>query len=153
MIKLFRISKTEYIDDPSGLGARLYGGRWNHPGNPVIYSSGSRSLAVLEYLVHTPMALAPDDLSIAEIHISGTVTRESISPEDLPPDWRICPALESLAEIGTKWIKSKSGLLFNVPSAVVEKEYNTLINPLHPDMSKVSFVSVEPFHFDSRFFK
>ena len=152
MIKLYRICTTEHISDLSGTGARIYGGRWNHPGYPIVYSSGSRSLAALEFLVHVPMALAPDNLSIAEITITEKIKRESITPEGLPANWRGYPAPEQLANIGTKWIKSKSSLLLDIPSAVVDKEVNTLINPLHPDIKHVSLANVEKFYFDSRLF-
>ncbi|MBM2839324.1 MAG: family phosphorylase, partial [Deltaproteobacteria bacterium] len=64
---LFRIAKTKYINDLSGNGARVYGGRWNEKGVAVIYTSESRALAALEFLVHTPMALAPKDLSMLTI--------------------------------------------------------------------------------------
>ena len=152
MIKLYRICATVHINDLSGTGARIYGGRWNNAGYPIVYSSGSRSLAVLEFLVHVPMALAPDNLSIAEIIITDNVKRESITTNELPSNWRGYPAPEQLAEIGTKWIKSKSSLLLDIPSAVVDKEVNTLINPLHPDMKHVNLAKVEKFHFDSRLF-
>lgn len=152
MIKLYRICNTEYINDISGIGARIHGGRWNHSGCPVVYSSGSRSLAVLEFLVHVPMALAPDNLSIAEINIVETVERESINQKQLPSNWRGYLAPEQLANIGTKWIKSKSTLLLDIPSAVIDKETNTLINPLHPDIKHVKVAKVEKFYFDSRLF-
>lgn len=152
MIKLYRICTTEHISDLSGTGARIYGGRWNHPGYPIVYSSGSRSLAAIEFLVHVSMALAPDNLSIAEITITEKIKRESITPERLPANWRGYPAPEQLANIGTKWIKSKSSLLLDIPSAVVDKEVNTLINPLHPDIKHVSLAKVEKFYFDSRLF-
>ena len=153
MIKLYRICNTEYINDISGIGARIHGGRWNHSGYPVVYSSGSRSLAALEFLVHVPMALAPDNLSIVEINIVETVERESINEKQLPSNWRGYPAPEQLANIGTKWIKSKSTLLLEIPSAVVDKEINTLINPLHPDIKHVKVAEVEKFYFDSRLIK
>ena len=152
MIKLYRICTTEHINDLSGTGARIYGGRWNHAGYPMVYSSGSRSLAVLEFLVHVPMALAPDNLSIAEIIITDNIKRDSITSNELPSNWRGYPAPEQLANIGTKWIKSKSSLLLDIPSAVVDKEVNTLINPLHPDMQHVGLTKVEKFYFDSRLF-
>ena len=57
MIQLFRIAAAEHIRDISGTGARMYGGRWNNTGYPVVYASGSRSLAALEFLVHVPMAV------------------------------------------------------------------------------------------------
>jgi RES domain-containing protein len=152
VIKLYRISTTEHINDLSGTGARIYGGRWNNAGYPIIYSSGSRSLATLEFLVHVPMALAPDNLSIAEIKISKNVRRESIIIKELPSNWRSYPAPEQLAEIGTKLIKSKSSLLLDIPSAIVDKEINSLINPLHPDMKHVEISKIEKFYFDSRLF-
>ena len=79
--------------------------------------------------------------------------RESIKESQLPSNWRDYPAPEKLANIGTNWIKSKSSLLLDIPSAVVEKENNTLINPLHPDMKFVNLVNNEKFLFDSRLFK
>lgn len=153
MIKLYRISTTEHINDLSGTGARIYGGRWNHAGYPVVYSSGSRSLAALEFLVHVPMALAPENLSIAELSIEKEVKRESITSRELPFNWRDYPAPEELANLGTKWVKARSSLLLDIPSAVVDKEVNTLINPLHPDMKKVFLAKVETFFFDSRLFR
>ncbi|MBW2167543.1 MAG: RES family NAD+ phosphorylase [Deltaproteobacteria bacterium] len=107
MIKLFRISTSEYINDITGMGARIYGGRWNHTGYPAVYTSGSRSLAALEFLVHVPMALAPENLSIVEINIQENIEWESINESQLPSNWRDYPAPEQLANIGTNWIKSK----------------------------------------------
>ena len=152
MIKLYRIRTTEHINDLSGTGARVYGGRWNNAGYPIVYSSGSRSLAALEFLVHVPMALAPDNLSIAEIEITDNIKRESITTKELPSNWRSYPAPEQLANIGTKWIKSTSSLLLDIPSAVIDQEVNTLINPLHPDMKHVNLAKVEKFYFDSKLF-
>ena len=153
MIKLFRISAFQHINDITGTGARIYGGRWNHAGYPAVYVSGSRSLAALEFLVHVPMALAPEDLSIVEINIHKNVKRVTIKESQLPLNWRDYPAPEQLANIGTNWIKSKSSLLLDVPSAVVDKEINTLINPLHPDIIHVNVAIVEGFSFDPRLLK
>ena len=96
------------------------------------------------------MALAPENLAIMEMNISETVEKEIISENHLPANWRDYPAPEQLAEIGTDWLKSQSSLLLDVPSAVVSREMNTLINPLHKDIEKIRLVSVEKFSFDSR---
>ncbi|MBL0713001.1 MAG: RES family NAD+ phosphorylase [Desulfosarcina sp.] len=153
MITLYRISTSEHIRDITGTGAKIYGGRWNHPGYPVIYTSGSRALAALEFLVHVPMALAPENLSILEINIRPNVQREVIDESMLPPSWRNYPAPEHLVNIGTDWIKSQSSLLLDIPSAVVANETNTLINPLHPDIKYVKAAKVENFSFDPRLSK
>lgn len=49
--------------DLSGGGARLYGGRWNRPGLPMIYAAFNAALAVLEVRVHLdlPTEPVPDD--------------------------------------------------------------------------------------------
>ena len=143
MIKLFRISTSKHINDITGTGARMYGGRWNHAGYPVVYTSDSRSLAALEFLVHVPMAFAPENLSIVEINIQENIERESINESQLPLNWRNYPAPEQLANLGTNWIKSKSSLLLEIPSSVVEKEVNTLINPLHPDIKFVNLSNID----------
>jgi RES domain-containing protein len=77
----------------------------------------------------------------------------SIKESQLPSSWRDYPAPEQLANIGTNWLKSKSSLLLDIPSAVVEREVNTLINPLHPDIKHVNAEKVERFSFDPRLLK
>jgi len=148
--KLFRVSAAEHIDDLTGSGAKLYGGRWNYPGHPVIYTSSNRSLAALEFLVHVPMALAPEDLSIIEVNIPDTIKRRSLKNIQLPQNWRDYPAPDELASIGTDWLKSKSSLLLDIPSAVLAEEVNVLINPLHRDMQHVRIAAIKKFSFDPR---
>ena len=72
-MEVFRISKCKYIHDLSGNGAMLYGGRWNSKGYPVIYASGSRSLAALEVLVHLSRNNLTDDFCIACISIPDQI--------------------------------------------------------------------------------
>ena len=53
MITIYRIVKEKRADTAmDGNGARLYGGRWNSIGRPVVYVAGSESLAILKILVH-----------------------------------------------------------------------------------------------------
>jgi RES domain-containing protein len=55
-----------------------------------------------------------------------------------------------VADLGTRWAKSKKSLLLRLPSAVVEQEYNILINPLHSEMQQVVLQRVDAFEFDRR---
>ncbi len=71
----------------------------------------------------------------------------------LPRNWREHPASSNLADIGTKWAKSNRSLLLRVPSAVVEKEFNVLVNPLHPDMVRVALLELEPCELDERLYR
>ncbi len=51
MVEAWRICKVRYAPTAfDGEGARQYGGRWSSVGTRVVYSAGSRSLAILETL-------------------------------------------------------------------------------------------------------
>jgi len=149
-MKVYRIAKTEQISDLSGVGAKIYGGRWNHRGVAIIYTSESRSLATVEYLFHVPQPFAPVDLSIATIEIPDDIVPEEIASSALPKSWRHYPAPSKLANLGTSWASEKRSLLLRVPSAVVENEYNILINPAHENMTLVTLAEVEKYTFDRR---
>jgi RES domain-containing protein len=147
---VYRIAKSAYIHDLSGTGSRMYGGRWNHKGVGVVYTSESRALATVEYLVHVPLSFVPRDLSIASLEIPAGITPEEILVTDLPANWRDYPAPPELTELGTKWASRNESLLLRVPSAVVEHEFNILINPSHPDMKDVVILHVEDYTFEER---
>ena len=149
-MRVFRIAKASHVRDLSGSGARLYGGRWNRKGVPVIYTSDSRSLATVEYLVHVPLSMVPKDLRMGCLEIPDEIAPEEISAADLPGHWRGYPAPPELAEIGTRWALSKKQLLLRVPSAVVENEFNILINPAHPQIARVRIWRVERCTLDKR---
>jgi RES domain-containing protein len=150
-MRLYRIARTLHIRDLSGVGARLYGGRWNRRGTSILYASPTRALATVEYLVHVPISLAPAGLSIATIEVPDDAPADEIDPSVLPPEWRRHPPPPGLAAIGTEWAQSPAhALLLKVPSAVVEGEMNVLIDPLHPGMEGVELADSRPYTFDHR---
>lgn len=152
-MKLFRIAKKQHVVDLSGVGARLYGGRWNHKGVAVIYTSESRALAALEYLVHVPMSTIPSDLKILELVVPERIVPEDIDPVDLPTKWRKYPPPQHLATLGSNWANSNRSLLLRIPSAVVENEFNVLINPKHKDLKRIQAIGPVRFEFDARLLK
>jgi len=147
---VYRIGKTKHIHDLSGSGARAYGGRWNDKGIPVIYTSETRALATVEYVVHVPLSIVPSRISIASIKIPDRIRPEEISISDLPANWRDYPSPPELTTLGTHWALANETLLLRVPSAVVEQEFNILINPSHRDMKHVVIFQVEEYKFDAR---
>lgn len=149
-MELFRIAKAKRIDDLSGEGARIYGGRWNDKGVAIIYTSESRALAALEYLVHTPMVIAPANLSIIRLTLPDSIVPQQISISSLPSNWRDYPPPQAIAKIGTNWALENRSLLLRVPSVVVEQEFNVLINPRHPDFNLIVQSDAKPFFFDPR---
>jgi RES domain-containing protein len=152
-MQVFRIAGTQHINDLSGTGARINGGRWNHKGTGIIYSSENRSLATVEFLVHVPLPILPSNLSVACIEIPDSIVPMEISGSELPSNWRSYPALPVLADLGTNWAVSKESLLLRVPSAITANEFNILINPSHDDMKQVNILKVERFKIDKRLFK
>ncbi len=60
--------------------------------------------------------------------------------------------IPSTKKIGNDFIKQNDFLVLKVPSAVIQGEYNFLINPNHKDFKKVRIKSVELFEFDKRLF-
>ncbi len=132
-----------------GEGARLYGGRWNSPGTRMVYVAGSVSLAVLEVLVHLGNAGVLSSYSLCAVEFEDGLM-ESLDRSRLPADWRSYPAPPGLREIGDAWVRDRTSVILEVPSAVIERESNYLINPAHPDFASVNVGEPEPFEFDSR---
>lgn len=142
---LYRIAKKDYIEDLSGYGAQLFGGRWNERGIPALYTSSSLSLCTLEVLVHCEKSVYPTDMYFAELEF----------PDELVPK-DFFEADEGDEEIfaGTDWLKSKSSVAIKVRSAVLPASYNgdfnVIFNPRHYDFSKLEIKSVVECPFDLR---
>lgn len=119
----------------------------------MVYTSTSLALAAIELFVHLDPRDAPDDLVVLSALLDpDQVSTERIDPLKLPPDWR---AMEhaGLRSIGAEWIESLRTAALEVPSLAVEGEWNVLLNPVHPDFSKIMLLEPRPFHFDERMFR
>ena len=150
MIRAWRIVKTRYSADAfSGEGARLYGGRWSSSGIAMVYTAGSKSLATLELLVHLDNTSVLPSFSICPVDFDESLV-ELIDPATLPRDWRQAPPPNSLQAVGDDWISRSSSVVLWVPSAVIESEYNYLINPMHIDFKRLVIGSMEVFKLDPR---
>jgi RES domain-containing protein len=135
----------------SGDGARLYGGRWNRKGVPLVYTAATQSLAMLEMLVQDEPPRAR--YVMIEARIPSGVKIERVKVEDLPADWRTIAAREQLQAIGTEWVKERRAAVLAVPSAVIPDETNYLLNPLHPDCRRIRIGKPEKFETDLRLIK
>lgn len=150
MVRAWRIIKTRYSAEAfSGEGARLYGGRWNSSGIAMVYTAGSKSLATLELLVHLHTTSALPSFSICPVDFDDSLV-ELLDPTTLPRDWRESPPPISLRAVGDDWISRGSSVVLRVPSAVIESEYNYLINPAHKDFKKLVIGGMEVFDLDPR---
>jgi RES domain-containing protein len=145
----YRIAKCNFVDDLSGAGARLYGGRWNNVGKSMVYMASSRPLAVLEVLVHLPATILPSNYCICEIQVPEISVLE-VNQSELPADWQDISGPAYLKYLGDKFIKEGKYLLMKVPSAILREEFNYLLNPQHEQASEVKIISKKTFGFDQR---
>jgi len=146
----WRIVKSRYARTAfDGEGARLYGGRWNSPGTRMVYTSSTISLAVLEVLVHLQEASLLSSYSLVSVSFDDALI-ECLDRSRLPDGWRTFPAPSELQRIGDEWVLSQRSAVLEVPSVIVERESNYLLNPAHPDFSSVVIGEPESFTFDER---
>lgn len=149
-MKVYRIAQNKYIKDISGTGAKLYGGRWNPVGLPVLYTSQHKSLALLELIVHfSALKALGQDYSFAIIDIPESDI-VSIDKNELPENW-LLPNNPILHTLTKTYFKDLNSLVLKVPSALVRDEYNYLINPLHFDFDGINVLDIEPALVDERF--
>lgn len=149
---VYRIGKGDLIKDMSGEGARLFGGRWNFTGYPVLYTSESIALAILEYIVKTGIAENKlKGLKIAYIEISDNIKINEIAKKSLPDNWNVYPAPQSLKKIGTDWLISQKSLVLKVPAVSAPDSFNILVNPAHHNFNKVKIKHIRDYNPDIRF--
>ncbi|GEP51301.1 hypothetical protein FNO01nite_19730 [Flavobacterium noncentrifugens] len=149
---IFRLSKSKHSKDLSGKGAEKFGGRWNSKGVAVLYTSDSRALCTAEIAVHTPLGNIPEDYEVTLIKIPENTIIPALEISELPDDWKSIPHSHSTQEIGDQFIDEGKFVALKVPSAVVQGEFNYLINPDHSDFKTITIEKTEPFSFDARLF-
>lgn len=147
-MRVWRIARECYAP-LDGEGARLLGGRWNSPGRPVVYTSRTAALCVLEVLVWTDPEDVPDDLRLYEIEVPDHARIERLPAGALPPSWTEPGSPECIAP-GDRWLAAGDALALEIPSAVLPEEPNLLINPRHADAAGVHVVDSRAFTFDLR---
>ena len=146
----YRISdKRHAIFD--GIGASLYGARWNSPGYQIIYAATSFAGAMLEKLAQSGrMSDIPKSQQFIKITIPKEVQIEEIGPNDVP-DWNLPGSIES-KQYGDTWLQKKRTAILVVPSVVALEERNILINPAHAAFKKITASEPKDVIWDPRLF-
>jgi RES domain-containing protein len=147
-MKVYRISKCQYIDDLSGKGAALYGGRWNNKGTYVLYTAATPALALLETVVHVN-TIPVSGYCMATIELPGADILV-LTEKDLPRNWQHNPPPSSLKKIGDRFIKEGLALALQLPSVIIPQDHNILINPKHPQFKTLRLVEKRFIPFDDR---
>ena len=153
MTTLWRIGKYA---DLSGEGGRIGSARWHSRGRPVVYFTESPAGAMLERVFHMIDLDSDEDGNLPRFY---QLLQVSV-PDDLatkqlntlaPTDWREHP--EFTRNIGDVWLASLETPLAKVPSAIVPRTWNYLMNPNHPDAKKIEIAEVIRERFDNRLFR
>ncbi|RYF91686.1 MAG: RES domain-containing protein [Chitinophagaceae bacterium] len=147
---VYRLATEQFVDDLSGTGAKLFGGRWNNVGIPVLYTTENISLALLEILVRADKTLLPPAYMLLKLELPVQAGTSTIYFNKLKKNWK--DDVEYTQFIGSSFASSGDDLILKVPSAIVEVENNFVINPHHKDFKKVKIKSISKFQLDKRFF-
>ncbi|GAB3973513.1 RES family NAD+ phosphorylase [Spirosoma terrae] len=149
---VYRLYKSSYIHEPlSAEGARRAGGRWNPKGFPILYTSATPELALLEVIAHLNPTFIPDFnllvLEIPDVH-------KLVSLDELPENWQDESPGGSLQTYLNDWLEHPDFVTVSVPSAIVSRSRNYLLHTLHPDFQKsAKIIENEPFRIDFRVVK
>ena len=135
-----------------GTGAALVGGRWNSPGRQVIYGSLSYACALLEILAYANIGRIPTTHRFLIADVPDGVTVERHDANSLPPGWDAENSSSSRG-FGDLWLKEARSAVLLVPSVVAKLEWNALVNPLHPDSTRLTISTSEKVVWDKRLFE
>ena len=142
------VKRGHAAKDPfSGEGAKKYGGRWNSPGIPMVYTSDSIALATLEIYIHMDHQSDFGKFVIFPARFDTALVTE---PENIPPGWDTYPVSDVSMKFGDAWAKQGKTPVLKVPSAVVPFEFNYILNPLHPDFEQIQIKESFPYFLDTR---
>lgn len=150
-MEVFRITQQQFADDLSGNGARLFGGRWNSEGFFALYTSSTRSLALLETLAHTPAKMLDVRVyHLITLSVPDNLPTQKILVTDLMADWNAPDTRPFTKKIGDTFLSAQKKMLLAVPSVMMPEDINYVINPLHKDMKHVKIVNKRRIYFDKR---
>ena len=141
-MQLWRISN---FPDLSGLGGVKIAGRWHPKGHHVVYCADHPSTALLETLVHATRHTVPGTFQLHCIEVGDDIDALESS---LRQAWR--DDLAYTQQKGLAFLKDGKYALMKVPSIVMPKANNYILNPAHAASSRITIAESWRFPFDSR---
>ena len=148
MITAWRIVQAHRAGSAfDGEGARLFGGRWNPVGFPVVYLADSRALAALETLVHTEGA----QHSVRYMRFAVSFPKQTLAKANLSglSEALAAPMVSPRTQaVGQAWLEAGRYPILEVRSAIIPEEPNYLLNPRHPKFCHIKIGKPEHFAFD-----
>ncbi|AIE87148.1 RES family NAD+ phosphorylase [Fimbriimonas ginsengisoli] len=134
----------------SGMGAALYGGRWNSVGSEMLYTSLTFAGAILEKLVHTNTGSISQTQAWIRLEVPSSLPIHAFEEDDIS-DWLSDQA--GCRNYGDKWLISGASVGLIVPSIIGRPhEMNLLLNPKHPGFGEILTSEPAAVDWDPRLF-
>jgi len=150
MPTLWRVVKRAHAATAfDGKAAERFGGRWNSPGRRAVYASATKSLALLEVLVHLDVGRPLPRFVAFAFDVDARLVA-TLAPGRLPRSWRTAQGVPLTQALGDEWLASGRTLALAVPSSIVPEEKNYVLNPAHPAFAKLAVGTAAPFVLDPR---
>ena len=145
-MNLWRISRHRSLN---GQGGRLFPGRWNNPGAPVVYLADSPGGAMVEVLVHLQVEdeLMPPSYTLMQVMVPDDL---EVPLLDVPVGEGWKTNLKLTRKLGDAWLRARETALVRVPSAILPATFNYLLNPLHVDADKIAIAESWRGFYDAR---
>jgi len=147
---LYRFAPEQYAENMDGMGASKFGGRWNSKGFPVIYTSLSNSLSLIELLVHNTSINTIKNNQLIILELPDSIDVSEILKEEMNSNWQ--SDIKYSQTLGNRFLSSSVALMLKVPSAIIPQEHNILINPRHSQFKEVRIKEIISFGYDLRLF-
>jgi RES domain-containing protein len=143
-MQLYRICPEAFLQNYSGEGASFKsGGRWNPPGQRVLYFASSAAVAMLEVANYLPSPrFIPKSYRLGQYQLPDTfIDRFSAG---LPPGWDSFPYPASTQQLGSDWLHSQQNVALELPSVTVPPGLGSILlfNASHPDASQLRLEQV-----------
>jgi len=138
--------------DLSGEGGKIASARWHTQGKLVVYLAESPAGAMIEHLVHLLYTRwkVPETYDLLEVQAPEEVAIKELLPL-AGVDWK--EDLLLTRRIGDEWLAKRETPLARMPSAIMPRTWNILLNPQHPDAQQVRIEAVIRERFDNRLFR
>jgi len=148
LIVVSRLCRSEYTGF-DGRGGLYRAGRWHDQGHRIVYAAQSEALAAFEVFVHLTSITQMPEYVCVKARIPDHLVLDIRDLGPLPTDWAAADPKQARG-LGTGWIKDKTSAVLRVPSVVIPRESNFMLNPEHPDFNSIAVDAPLPFEFDLR---
>ena len=135
-MKLWRLTRAPFVA-LDGAGAALNGARYAPKGVPVVSLASEAALAVLITLRYLPR----DIEGIDDDYVLGWTEVDAV-PERVPGGGD-----EAIRNWTGQWLAEGRSLLAAVSSKVLPEADVVMLNPRHPDASRIAPLTTRPFNF------